>query len=119
MKIFNLAALVSVEIRDREETQNFKYKPASNGTFWTKGLSGGFYFPFDIQNPYSAEDLRNGKFEGMSLIVEGRNVYLKPYVKLCFANKQFYTKTFDTYEEAKAWGIEQADKGMDVQLIIN
>ncbi len=45
-------------------------------------------------------------------------VYKKPYVEMFFYDGKSYKRTFNTFEEAKAYGTEQANKGIVVQLII-
>lgn len=114
--IFNLEALVKVKIVDKRKCPYVEYKPF-NKIFWGN-TKEGFYT--DMGGYYTAKDLTSGNWWGeCSLIVEDNIAYYKPYVQLCFAGGVEHNKVFDTYEEALKWGNEQAEKAINVKLLIN
>lgn len=112
--IFNLDALVKVEIEDKKVCRRFEYQPYRKFWFWTQDEM--FICPFI--GSYTRDYLRDNTVEGIKFLVEGDNVYYRPNVTLTFAGKASVNKSFDTYEEAEAWGKEQADKNISAQLTL-
>ena len=115
-KIFNLDALVKVSITDKKITF-FEYQKEVKKTFWTNGHSEG-YMMYGRTTLLTEQKLTNGSWRGIKFIVENNIVYDRPEVVLTFACGVIQRITFATYEEAKAYGEEQANKNISNQLIL-
>lgn len=114
-KIFNLDALVKVEIMDKKQCTYFTYQPYKKYWFWEQKEM--FYMMFN--DCYTPDYLREKGIEGIKFIVEGDKVFYRPEVTLTFAGKASVSKSFDTYQQALEWGKEQADKNISTQLVFN
>ena len=115
-KIFNLDALVKVSITDKEIT-DFEYEKEVKKTFWTSGHSEGYTMYGGITF-LTEQELKNGSWSGIKFIVENNIVYYRPEVVLTFSGGVIQRVTFATYEEAKAYGEEQANNNISNQLIL-
>ena len=116
IEVFNTDMLVKIELHDRKKCNEFIYRIFEkkysgfktlkglwnyfNYSFWWKDKMAGFYTDCYY---YSDEDIRNGKFMNIPLLVCYDSypcVYFHPYVKLSFAGGYTKIKEFDTYKEA-------------------
>lgn len=116
--IFNQEALVSVEIMDRKPVRHFEWHPAYKK--WYGSKPERFEIPFLLGDAswYTPDHLREHGYMNIPVIVDGKKVYEFPRVRQTYAGGKVSESIFDTYEEALAWGREQADKGIRVQLLI-
>lgn len=108
--IYNLSHLIKVRIKDKEETQ-YKYSPFQK-SFWGN-IKEGFYF-YGILSSYHYHTKQALEKEGY--LIENNVVYDLPEVKLFFLGDHTHSKQFTTYEKALEWGVEQANKGINVQM---
>jgi len=113
--VFNLEALVSVEIKDKKECRYLVYEPFKK-SFWGN-TKEGFYFYGEAC--YTKEEIEKGKFCDTKLQVEDKKVFYKPYVRLTFAGGKISITEFPKYEAAVTWGTEMANKGINIKLEIN
>jgi hypothetical protein len=117
MVIYNGDQLVKVVINDRKQDTDLEWRPFKK-SFWGNQKEG-FYNRYSICNTvYTADELRNGELYGIKLIVDYQTVYYKPNVKLHFANKDSFTKVFNSYEEALSWGKAIAQEHIKAQIVI-
>lgn len=106
--IFNLEAIVSIEIVDKKQDRHYKYHPYKN-TFWEKTEEGfyGSFLPF-----ISIKEARSGNmpfdFLFVSDMYNGNKLFYKPYVQLNFCDGSGKCQTFNTYDEALNYGNEMA-----------
>jgi len=111
--VFNLEALVCVEIRDKRQCGYLKYRPFKK-SFWGN-TEEGFYSGMS-SFPYTKEEIEQGKFLDTPLLVIEKAIYYHPYVRLTFAGGKGKCREFSTYEEALQWGTAMANKGINVKL---
>lgn len=114
--IYNLETLVGVQIFKKVKVENLEWRPAKKK--WLNSREEG-YICTETGNFYTAEQIENGDCHNVAYVIDGNTVYHKPYVALFFVNSKLdFTKEFDKYDEAYNWGIEQANKGITVKLIL-
>jgi len=111
--IFNLEALVCVEVVNKKRCVYLKY--ARQSKFIFVFTEEGFYDLFG-SGPYSKEEVEQGKYHNTRLLVFQNEVYYKPYVKLTFAGGKEKVKEFSNYEDAKKYGEEMAEKYITQKL---
>lgn len=114
--IFNIEALVCVEIHDKRKCNYFTWLPEKKFLF-SKREEGFYDSPSSY--PCSKEYLESGKYlgAGVKFLVEDKTVYYKPYVRLSFAGRKSAITEFATYELAHEYGMKMANRGIAVQLI--
>lgn len=116
MQIYNQKALVRVIISDKSIHNWLIFKPAYKK--WYRSAPDRFQ-GLVSSDYYSAEQLRNGEYNGQKLIVENNKVYYRPCVTLNYMGKISSTRYFDTYEEALKFGNDCANEGMAVKMTFN
>lgn len=94
--LYNLNFLIRIKIRDKIECQHIGWKE-------------GFY-DFMGTYPYTAEDLKTGQYNDIEFLVEGQQVFYKPFVKLFFSSGINTTKEFNTLAEAEEWAFSIKNK---------
>ena len=115
--IYNLEAMAGVIISGKVICKELSWRPAKKGWF---SKSDEYFICTDTEEQYSAEQLRNGEYNGKTFIVEDGHAYYKPFVEILFSNPRLdKRREFDTYEEARTWGTEQANQGIKVKLTLN
>lgn len=111
--IFNLEALVSIEIRDKKLCAYLDYRPFKK-SFWGNTREG---FYDNIENAhYSKEEIEKGNFCGVKLLVEGNNVFYFPCVNTYFADGSKYNKEFDTFEQANQYGRDLQNRSFKISF---
>ncbi len=110
--IFNIQALVSVEIRDKTKSNDF-YLPQDSKVEMYRSTG-----VFDSVE-YSVDDLIKGRYTTKKYIVENKTVFDRPSVTLTFMSGKSHIETFDTYELAMAYGEDRAKEGIRVRLEVN
>lgn len=115
--IFNLDALVKVEISDREESRDLNmYCPAVKKSFWRKAKP--VLYTGILMGYYTAEELTSDNNSiGVRFIIENNTVFHRPYVRLSFAGGYNKIIRFDTHEEALIYGESRAAESINSPLI--
>ena len=122
--IYNLHALVCVDIRDKKKITNFVWKENPIINIFSRPLKfifkrvmpTGFYWDDTLWTQEQIE--KSDIFNHSKMLFIDNCVYYQPYVKLHFSDGQKHVTEFSSYDEALAWGNKQAGLGMDVKLEI-
>lgn len=133
--VFNAEALVKIELHDRKVCERIVWLEAAPPTlferlFFYRGREAGFYTKeliFDNGVLIYADEISSGKYtrsgfdslfvyQDIPLLVDGKNVYYRPYVKMHFSGGIKKVVEFNSYKEAEAFTNEQVSKGMNVTI---
>ena len=101
MDRINKNAIESIEVIDKQICPYIEWLDG-NSNFITRLLGTcrkeGFYEYFGY-HPYSKQDLKDGKYNDIPLIVINYDVYHRPYVKITLCSGQKRFRYFWTYKE--------------------
>lgn len=111
--LFNLEALVAVDIVDKKVCGYIEWRPFK-ASFWGDQQEG-YYTTASFTNYIIGtekeieEGLLGGVFKGLKFIIENKKVYYLPYVKLTFAGDRTSIREFKEYGWAAEFGKIIAD----------
>lgn len=111
--IINLSLVSKISIVDKQPCTHFEWRDEH----WFKifGIpickQKARYYDDATLSIYTAEYIREGKYNNIKFIEENKTFYWKPYVKLFVGKDCILCQEFDTFEDALKWGEEQAVKG--------
>lgn len=120
MRIYNLDAIIRIEIKDKSKHNYLVFEPSKSGIFGFFKTEEGFYHTHSVLNStcYSKNELITKGYNGSKLLVDENNiVYYAPSVIIKFFDGHKEIKEFDTFEEANKWGRDIANKSISNQLI--
>jgi hypothetical protein len=128
--IFNLEALVSIEIFDKMLFGRIEHVKAKKHRFFSFLDEEEKYYLRDlfIGHYLSEEEITSGVYpnkskdfilQGIPLLVKDKNVYQRPYVKSTFVSSKVTIKYFNEFEDALDYGTKQANQNIQSQLVIN
>lgn len=126
--ILNFATIVSMTINDKERCPHIKWRRGTRYFPWQKKKPFGWWGIPSINNIltterlYTKEELLSGVYEGVTILTnelrEHRNAFYGPNVVLRMANNSELRNWFETYESAKKWAGEIAEKYMSKPVTI-
>lgn len=117
LRVYNSDFIESVKTREGNKITYLKYLPFKKKIFYTQ--KEGFYNEYSGYYYGTAEDLLNGSYDDVRILVKNNIAYYRPHVRIKFVSGDKVYKYFDTIEECNNYTKSFIDMYVNKEKQIN
>lgn len=100
ISIFKTDTLIGIEVFDKKELQYLQWQPYKKTWFSIQKEGFRDTYPFGIEHIFTQEELEEGVYNGIPLIVENKKAYFRPYITFTFTEGRKYHTYTKSLEDA-------------------
>lgn len=111
--LYNLDKLISITTQGETLASEFEWTKKKKRWWWSP-IEEGFTYRYELfSDIWSLEELisrehfnKNNSYCGIKLLFKDKQLFYRPQVTLKFEGPTFFTKVFDTLEEAQEYTLQ-------------